>query len=112
MNPGHNSPERRALILWSQSILENAKQNMPHQIARPTERDLDNTPCRKGDPNRFFPEKDAVAANLAKAECFGCRVRAHCLEVALSLGETGQSSGIWGGTSYSVRKRILAARAS
>ncbi|NUV52920.1 WhiB family transcriptional regulator [Streptomyces coelicolor] len=72
--------------------------------------------CRTEDPELFFPIGTSGPALLqteqAKAVCRGCPVREQCLEWAL---ETGQSIGVWGGTSETERralKRRIAARRS
>ncbi|MGX1316159.1 WhiB family redox-sensing transcriptional regulator [Streptomyces calvus] len=70
--------------------------------------------CRTEDPDLFFPIGTSGPALMqteqAKAVCRGCPVREPCLEWAL---ETGQSIGVWGGTSETERralKRRTAAR--
>ncbi|MEU3096971.1 WhiB family transcriptional regulator [Streptomyces sp. NPDC006967] len=70
--------------------------------------------CRTEDPELFFPIGTSgpapVQTEQAKAVCRGCPVREQCLEWAL---ETGQSIGVWGGTSETERralKRRIAAR--
>ncbi|ALV48693.1 WhiB family transcriptional regulator [Streptomyces althioticus] len=72
--------------------------------------------CRTEDPELFFPIGTSGPALLqteqAKAVCRGCPVQEQCLEWAL---ETGQSIGVWGGTSETERralKRRIAARRS
>ncbi|MDT3728159.1 WhiB family transcriptional regulator [Streptomyces sp. DSM 41972] len=72
--------------------------------------------CRAEDPELFFPIGTSGPALLqteqAKAVCRGCPVQEQCLEWAL---ETGQSIGVWGGTSETERralKRRIAARRS
>ncbi|CAM5624818.1 WhiB family transcriptional regulator [Streptomyces pilosus] len=70
--------------------------------------------CRTEDPDLFFPIGTSGPALMqteqAKAVCRRCRVQEQCLEWAL---ETGQSIGVWGGTSETERralKRRIAAR--
>ncbi|MEV5885871.1 WhiB family transcriptional regulator [Streptomyces sp. NPDC052020] len=70
--------------------------------------------CRHEDPELFFPVGTSGPAALqteqAKAVCRTCPVREQCLQWAL---ETGQSIGVWGGTSEDERralKRRVAAR--
>ncbi len=70
--------------------------------------------CRTEDPDLFFPIGTSGPALMqteqAKAVCRQCPVREQCLEWAL---ETGQSLGVWGGTSETERralKRRIAAR--
>ncbi|NEY31118.1 WhiB family transcriptional regulator [Streptomyces sp. PRKS01-65] len=70
--------------------------------------------CRHEDPELFFPVGTSGPAALqteqAKAVCRTCPVREQCLQWAL---ETGQSIGVWGGTSENERralKRRVAAR--
>ncbi|MFF5342183.1 WhiB family transcriptional regulator [Streptomyces althioticus] len=72
--------------------------------------------CRTEDPELFFPIGTSGPALLqteqAKTVCRGCPVQERCLEWAL---ETGQSIGVWGGTSETERralKRRIAARRS
>lgn len=67
-------------------------------------------------PRAVLPDRHLRAALLqteqAKAVCRRCPVREQCLEWAL---ETGQSIGVWGGTSETERralKRRIAARRS
>jgi WhiB family redox-sensing transcriptional regulator len=63
--------------------------------------------CRTVDPDLFFPIGTTGPAFLqileAKAVCQGCAVREECLEWAL---ETGQSIGVWGGTSENERRAL------
>ena len=63
--------------------------------------------CSTVDPDLFFPIGTTGPALLqieeAKAVCQGCAVRAECLEWAL---ETGQDTGVWGGTSESERRTL------
>ncbi|MEU9560097.1 WhiB family transcriptional regulator [Streptomyces fumanus] len=70
--------------------------------------------CRDEDPDLFFPIGTSGPALLqteqAKAVCHRCPVRDQCLRWAL---DTGQSIGVWGGTSEDERralKRRIAAR--
>ncbi|CAL9629077.1 WhiB family transcriptional regulator [Streptomyces sp. enrichment culture] len=70
--------------------------------------------CRTEDPDLFFPIGTSGPALMqteqAKAVCRRCPVQEQCLEWAL---ETGQSIGVWGGTSETERralKRRIAAR--
>ena len=72
--------------------------------------------CRTEDPDLFFPIGTSGPALLqteqAKAVCRRCLVREQCLQWAL---DTGQSIGVWGGTSETERralKRRIAARRS
>ncbi|EMF27403.1 WhiB family transcriptional regulator [Streptomyces pseudogriseolus] len=72
--------------------------------------------CRTEDPELFFPigtsGPSLLQTEQAKAVCRRCPVREQCLEWAL---ETGQSIGVWGGTSETERralKRRIAARRS
>lgn len=73
--------------------------------------------CRTEDPDLFFPIGTSGPALLqteqAKGVCRRCPVREQCLEWAL---ETGQSIGVWGGTSEderrALKRRIAARRAS
>ncbi|MFD1667776.1 WhiB family transcriptional regulator [Streptomyces calvus] len=63
--------------------------------------------CRTEDPDLFFPIGTSGPALMqteqAKAVCRGCPVREPCLEWAL---ETGQSIGVWGGTSETERRAL------
>jgi WhiB family redox-sensing transcriptional regulator len=72
--------------------------------------------CRTEDPDLFFPIGTSGPALMqteqAKAVCRRCPVREPCLQWAL---DTGQSIGVWGGTSETERlalKRRIAARRS
>ncbi|MEU7472587.1 WhiB family transcriptional regulator [Streptomyces sp. NPDC044984] len=72
--------------------------------------------CRTEDPDLFFPIGTTgpalMQAEQAKAVCRRCPVREQCLQWAL---DTGQSIGVWGGTSETERralKRRIAARRS
>ncbi|MEU1465720.1 WhiB family transcriptional regulator [Streptomyces sp. NPDC005727] len=63
--------------------------------------------CRHEDPDLFFPigttGPSQVQAQQAKAVCGGCPVREQCLDWAL---DTGQSIGIWGGTTETERRAL------
>lgn len=63
--------------------------------------------CRHSDPELFFPLTSAGPAagqvTSAKAVCARCPVRSECLDFAL---ESGQDSGVWGGTSEDERRLI------
>jgi WhiB family transcriptional regulator, redox-sensing transcriptional regulator len=71
--------------------------------------------CQDSDPELFFPVTSHGPARRqlekAKAVCAGCAVQAKCLEFAL---DTGQSFGVWGGTTEderrSMRRKILRRR--
>lgn len=67
--------------------------------------------CRDEDPELFFPiattGPGAAQVAAAKVVCQRCPVVEPCLTWAL---ETGQDSGVWGGTSEDDR-RLLARRA-
>lgn len=58
--------------------------------------------CAQTDPESFFPEKGG-STREAKQVCFGCDVRAECLEFALLHDER---FGIWGGMSERERRRV------
>lgn len=62
--------------------------------------------CASVDPDLFFPISMAgkAAAQIARARhvCAGCAVRRECLDFALATGET---EGIWGGTTPDERIR-------
>jgi WhiB family redox-sensing transcriptional regulator len=62
--------------------------------------------CASVDPDLFFPISAAGkgAAQIARARhvCAGCLVRRECLDFALATGET---EGIWGGTTPAERIR-------
>lgn len=62
--------------------------------------------CVGVDSDLFFPERGAPS-HEAKAVCRGCEVRDECREFAI---EHDERFGIWGGTSYRDRKRIVALR--
>jgi WhiB family transcriptional regulator, redox-sensing transcriptional regulator len=63
--------------------------------------------CASADPDLFFPISAAGkgAAQIARARhiCAGCRVRRECLDFAITTGET---EGIWGGTTPDERIRV------
>ena len=63
--------------------------------------------CRNEDPELFFPIGNTGPALLqieeAKAVCRRCPVLEPCLKWAI---ETGQDSGVWGGTSEDERRAI------
>ena len=65
--------------------------------------------CLSADPDLFFPIATGVAAGRqiteARRICAGCRVRQQCLDFAMRTGET---HGIWGGTTP--EERISARR--
>jgi WhiB family redox-sensing transcriptional regulator len=71
--------------------------------------------CRTVDPDLFFPIGSTGPAlaqiEEAKAVCRRCPVREECLHRAL---DTGQTIGVWGGTSETerraLRRRALARR--
>ena len=66
--------------------------------------------CRNQEPELFFPVglKGAarIQAELAKAVCRRCAVRAECLSYAVA---TGQPDGIWGGTTEQERDALARA---
>ncbi|MET9993975.1 WhiB family transcriptional regulator [Streptomyces mutabilis] len=63
--------------------------------------------CRTEDPDLFFPigttGPAALQTEQAKAVCRRCPVREQCLRWAL---DTGQSIGVWGGTSELERRAL------
>jgi WhiB family redox-sensing transcriptional regulator len=63
--------------------------------------------CREEDPELFFPIGTTGPALLqiehAKAVCRSCSVIEDCLAWAL---ESGQDSGVWGGTSEDERRAL------
>jgi WhiB family redox-sensing transcriptional regulator len=64
--------------------------------------------CVTADPDLFFP-LSARGAGVQQVDravriCAGCRVRRQCLEFAMRTGET---EGIWGGTTPEERIRAL-----
>ncbi|MEU3901563.1 MULTISPECIES: WhiB family transcriptional regulator [unclassified Streptomyces] len=63
--------------------------------------------CRTEDPDLFFPigttGPAALQTEQAKAVCRTCPVREQCLRWAL---DTGQSIGVWGGTSELERRAL------
>jgi WhiB family redox-sensing transcriptional regulator len=60
--------------------------------------------CRQADPELFFPiavtGPAARQAEVAKAVCCACAVRASCLSYALET----MPEGIWGGTTLEERR--------
>ncbi|WP_372345402.1 WhiB family transcriptional regulator [Streptomyces sp. KL116D] len=71
---------------------------------------LDRAACVGEDPELFFPVGTTGPAvhdvAAAKEVCHRCPVVAECLEWAL---RTGQSTGVWGGTSEGERGALLRA---
>lgn len=65
----------------------------------------DDSLCATTDPEIFFPEKGDIGnrVNEAKQICAECPVRQQCLDYAIANRE---EHGIWGGLSYSQRKRL------
>ncbi|MCW2606289.1 MAG: WhiB family transcriptional regulator [Frankiales bacterium] len=67
--------------------------------------------CRDEDPELFFPigttGPAAVQVAEAKVVCQRCNVTEACLEWAL---ESGQDSGVWGGTSEDERRALTRTR--
>jgi WhiB family redox-sensing transcriptional regulator len=63
--------------------------------------------CRDEDPELFFPigttGPAAVQVEQAKVVCRRCPVVTDCLTWAL---ESGQDSGVWGGTSEDERRAL------
>jgi WhiB family redox-sensing transcriptional regulator len=68
--------------------------------------------CVTADPDLFFPlaKGGSVArqAEQARRICAGCDVRRQCLQFAMDSGET---DGIWGGTTPEERERARRRRA-
>jgi WhiB family transcriptional regulator, redox-sensing transcriptional regulator len=62
--------------------------------------------CLSADPDLFFPIAGGAPSARQQAEALGicarCRVRQQCLDFALRTGET---HGIWGGTTPDERVR-------
>lgn len=67
-------------------------------------------PCRRVDPEIFFPVGDTgpaiLQAELAKDFCHSCPIERECLDYAL---ERGIDYGIWGGTTEKERRQMRAA---
>ncbi|MER5216471.1 WhiB family transcriptional regulator [Streptomyces sp. NPDC002838] len=67
----------------------------------------DHAACRHEDPDLFFPIGTTgpalVQTQRAKAVCRRCPVREECLQWAL---DTGQTLGVWGGTSEDERRAL------
>ncbi|MEV5875211.1 WhiB family transcriptional regulator [Streptomyces sp. NPDC052101] len=67
----------------------------------------DHAACRDEDPDLFFPVGTTGPAQVqteqAKAVCAHCPVREPCLDWALG---TGQSMGIWAGTTELERRAL------
>ncbi|MGW3494535.1 WhiB family transcriptional regulator [Streptomyces sp. NPDC001020] len=65
---------------------------------------MDSAACVGEDPELFFPIGTAGRSlqdtQAAKRVCSGCPVTDECLEWAMS---TGQTTGVWGGTSETER---------
>jgi WhiB family redox-sensing transcriptional regulator len=67
--------------------------------------------CLSADPDLFFPIAVGTAADdqvsQALRVCGDCQVRRQCLDFAM---QTGEASGIWGGTTPEERIRARRAR--
>jgi WhiB family redox-sensing transcriptional regulator len=64
--------------------------------------------CKGLEPDVFYPDpEDDDEAEVAKAVCGTCSVRAACLEYALSSRE---KEGVWGGATERERRRIIRQR--
>lgn len=62
--------------------------------------------CRGLDASIFYPDTDEEA-DVAKAVCAECGVRAACLDYALARRE---KVGVWGGATERERRRLLRQR--
>ncbi|MFJ4713983.1 WhiB family transcriptional regulator [Streptomyces sp. NPDC088785] len=71
---------------------------------------LDWAACTHEDPELFFPVGSAGPAvqdaEAAKQVCRRCPVVTECLDWAVA---TGQTNGVWGGTSERERARLIRA---
>ncbi|MEV1021349.1 WhiB family transcriptional regulator [Streptomyces sp. NPDC050264] len=69
---------------------------------------LERAACVREDPELFFPVGGSGPAlqdvHDAKEVCHRCPVMGECLEWAL---RTGQTTGVWGGTSETERAKML-----
>jgi WhiB family transcriptional regulator, redox-sensing transcriptional regulator len=67
----------------------------------------DQAACRRVDPDLFFPVSTSGASltqiERARRVCERCPVQAPCLRWAL---DSGQVSGIWGGTTEEERRAL------
>ena len=67
--------------------------------------------CLAADPDLFFPvgagAASAPEASRALSLCDNCPVKRQCLDFAIQTGET---NGIWGGTTPEERIRVLRGR--
>jgi WhiB family redox-sensing transcriptional regulator len=67
----------------------------------------DHAACRHEDPDLFFPIGDTgpalVQQEQAKSVCRRCPVQEQCLRWAL---DSGQTLGVWGGTSENERRAL------
>lgn len=67
---------------------------------------MERAACRDADPELFFPIGTTPAPGPLRAAqriCSRCAVRMECLTYAL---ETGQSAGVWGGTTEEERRAM------
>jgi WhiB family redox-sensing transcriptional regulator len=67
--------------------------------------------CYGADQRLFFPRKSGnapAAVRAAKRYCAGCRFLTPCREWAVSQGRS--TIGVWGGTTDSERRAIVAGR--
>lgn len=60
--------------------------------------------CSQTDPELFFPEAGQSPVE-AKRICRRCPVRTECLDAALGRGL--EDAGVWGGTTWTERRRML-----
>lgn len=67
---------------------------------------MDQALCAGHDPEKFFPGRKPTPASV-RALCLACPVRQECLAHALAL--MPDCHGVWGGTSWYQRDRMLAA---
>ena len=67
--------------------------------------------CLAADPDLFYPVAAGAAAgpeiSRALRMCDSCPVKRKCLDFAM---QTGEATGIWGGTTPEERIRVLRAR--
>ncbi|HET6919853.1 MAG TPA: WhiB family transcriptional regulator [Jiangellaceae bacterium] len=67
----------------------------------------DDALCRQiGDPELWYPAKEAGRPHAAIRICADCPVRVECLQHALDNDE----AGVWGGTTERERRRMRARR--
>lgn len=80
------------------------------ELAIPTPRNIDNTPCQTVDPEIFFPDPtDVIGIEKAKTLCGNCDQtnKNTCLSFALT---NKVRYGVWGGLTSDERQKLVRQR--